>query len=111
MTLEDTLRMQTTHLKGKQLAWFDAALSERLMLKPANERSVGRTTLRIGIRNECGELYRVIGTSKPAEFMMTVDRLEALGFVREPDSTMDSAQFHAVMRPSQLLPDADDVGV
>jgi hypothetical protein len=97
--------MQTTHLKGKQLASFDAALTDCLRLQPGTERSVGRTGLRIGIRNECGELYRVIGTLNAVEFLMAVDRLETLGFVSEPDRPARQMHCHTVMRPARLPED------
>jgi hypothetical protein len=91
--------MQTVHLKGKQLASFDAELSTQFGLRPSSERSVEKQKLRIGIRNECGELYRVIGTSDISEFLMTIDRLQALGFIDESDCQSKSARCHAILRP------------
>jgi hypothetical protein len=91
--------MQTVHLKGKQLASFDADLAAHFGLQPGTERSIDKEKLRIGIRNECGELYRLIGTSNMSEFLMTVDRLQALGFVDENGDAGKTSRCQAILRP------------
>jgi hypothetical protein len=101
--------MQTVHLKGKQLASFDADLALRFELQLGTERSVDKEKLRIGIRNECGELYRLIGTSNVSEFLMTIDRLQALGFVDEGQRAGKTSRCHAILRPLHpLRPDCPD---
>lgn len=92
--------MQTVHLKGKQLAAFDTELSVLFDLQRGTERSIGRQKLCIGIRNESGELYRLIGTSNMSEFFMTLDRLQALGFVDESGPEGKPTRCHAVLRPA-----------
>jgi len=91
--------MQTIHLKGRQLALFDAELSEHFGLTPGTEDSIAKDKLRIGIRNECGELYRLIGTSNTSEFLMIVERLQELGFADEIAGERKPVRHcHAILR-------------
>jgi len=75
--------MNSTLFAGIAIAQFDRDLFEVLRLRKAAQDSVSCEPLQIGIRNEFGEIYRAVGTSKPRHFEKLIKRFSDLGFSNE----------------------------
>lgn len=84
--------MKTTLLEGKNPAHFDKHIIGNLLLNASTPELVRQEKLIIGIRNEAGEIYRLIGATKHNSFMNAIEELFDLGLVDElqdSDSTQD----------------------
>ncbi|MYM40417.1 hypothetical protein [Duganella qianjiadongensis] len=75
--------MKTTLIDGVKPAKFDKHIIGNLLLNPATEDEVRMEKLLIGIRNEDGEIYRLIGATKPNSFMNAVEELGELDLIDE----------------------------
>ena len=75
--------MKTTLLEGKKPAKFDKHIIGNLLLNVATPDVVRQEKLLIGIRNEDGEIYRLIGATKHNSFMNAVEELFDLGLIDE----------------------------
>lgn len=75
--------MKTTLLEGKKPAHFDKHIIGNLLLDAASEAEVRQEKLLIGVRNEAGEIYRLIGANKHNSFMNAVEELFDLGLADE----------------------------
>jgi hypothetical protein len=75
--------LKTTLLEGKLPAKFDQNIIGNLLLNPDTEEQVLLEKLIIGIRNEAGEIYRLIGATRPNSFTNAIEELVDLGLVDE----------------------------
>ena len=79
--------MKTTLLEGKQPAHFDKHIIGNILLDVATEEEVRQHKMLIGVRNEAGEIYRLIGAAKLNNFMNAVEELIDLGLIDELQDT------------------------
>ena len=79
--------MKTTLLEGKKPAHFDKHIIGNILLDVATEEEVRQHKMLIGVRNEAGEIYRLIGAAKLNNFMNAVEELIYLGLVDELQDT------------------------
>lgn len=75
--------MKTSLIDGVTPAKFDKHIIGNLLLNVAPEDEVRLEKLLIGVRNEEGEIFRLIGATKPNSYMNAVEELEDLGLVDE----------------------------
>ena len=79
--------MKTALLEGKKPAHFDKHIIGNLLLDVAPSDEVREEPMLIGVRNEAGEIYRLIGATKLNSFMNAVEELFDLGLVDELEDT------------------------
>ncbi|TQK06746.1 MULTISPECIES: hypothetical protein [Oxalobacteraceae] len=79
--------MKTALLDGKKPAHFDKHIIGNLLLDVATPDEVREEQMLIGVRNEAGEIYRLIGATKLNSFMNAVEELFDLGLVDELQDT------------------------
>jgi hypothetical protein len=79
--------LKTTLLEGKKPAKFDKHIIGNLLLDVASPDEVRQEKMLIGVRNEDGEIYRLIGATKLNSFMNAVEELFDLGLVDELQDT------------------------
>ena len=79
--------MKTTLLEGMTPAHFDKHIIGNLLLNVATPDEVRQEKMLIGVRNEEGEIYRLIGATKVNSFMNAVEELFDLGLVDELQDT------------------------
>ena len=82
--------MKTTLLEGKTPAKFDKHIIGNLLLNVATPDEVREEKMLIGVRNEDGEIYRLIGATKINSFMNAVEELFDLGLVDELQDTEET---------------------
>jgi len=75
--------LKTTLLDGITPAKFDKHIIGNLLLDVSTPDDVREEKLIIGVRNEDGQIYRLIGASKHHNFMNAVEELFDLGLVDE----------------------------
>ena len=81
--------MKTSLLEGKKPAKFDKHIIGNLLLNVATPDEVRKEKLLIGVRNEDGEIYRLIGATKHNSFMNAVEELFDLGLTDELQDSDD----------------------
>ena len=81
--------MKTTLLEGKKPAHFDKHIIGNLLLDVAPPDEVRQEKLIVGVRNEDGEIYRLIGATKHNSFMNAVEELFDLGLTDELQDSDD----------------------
>jgi hypothetical protein len=79
--------LKTALLEGKKPAKFDKHIIGNLLLDVASADEVRQEEMLIGVRNEAGDIYRLIGASKLNSFMNAVEELFDLGLVDELQDT------------------------
>lgn len=79
--------MKTSLLEGKKPAHFDKHIIGNLLLNASTPELVRQEKLIIGVRNEDGEIYRLIGATKHNSFMNAIEELFDLGLVDELQDT------------------------
>ena len=79
--------MKTALLEGKKPAHFDKHIIGNLLLDVASVDDVRKEKMLIGVRNEDGDIYRLIGATKVNSFMNAVEELGDLGLVDELQNT------------------------
>jgi hypothetical protein len=79
--------LKTTLLEGMKPAHFDKHIIGNILLDQATEEEVRQHKMLIGVRNEAGEIYRLIGAAKLNSFMNAVEELIDLGLVDELQDT------------------------
>lgn len=79
--------MKTSLLEGKSPAKFDKHIIGNLLLTVASPDEVRKEKMLIGVRNEDGDIYRLIGATKINSFMNAVEELDDLGLVNELQDT------------------------
>ena len=75
--------LKTALLDGKTPANFDQNIIGNLLLDVASSADVRQEKMLIGVRNENGDIYRLIGATKVNSFNNAVEELEDLGLVDE----------------------------
>ena len=75
--------LKTVLLPGRPPAKFDKQITGNLLLENTSAELVRKEKLLIGIRNEDGEIYRLIGATKHNSFTNAVEELEDLELVDE----------------------------
>ncbi|MFD2367131.1 hypothetical protein [Pseudoduganella sp. GCM10020061] len=75
--------MKTVLLQGKKPANYDKTIIANILLEQASEAEVRKEKMIIGLRNEDGEIYRLIGATKPNSFMNAVEELDDMGLEDE----------------------------
>ena len=84
--------MKTTLLEGKTPAKFDKHIIGNLLLDVASVDEVRKEKMLIGVRNEDGDIYRLIGATKVNSFMNAVEELLDLGLEDELQDTEDQKE-------------------
>jgi hypothetical protein len=75
--------LKTALLDGKTPANFDKNIIGNLLLDVASATEVRQEKMLIGVRNEAGDIYRLIGATKVNSFNNAVEELDDLGLVDE----------------------------
>ena len=75
--------MKTSLIDGLKPAHFDKHIIGNILLDVAPLDEVKDEPMLIGVRNEDGEIYRLIGATKLNSFMNAVEELVDLGLVDE----------------------------
>lgn len=75
--------MKTSLIEGKKPAHFDKHIIGNILLDVAPLDEVKQEAMLIGVRNESGEIYRLIGATKLNSFMNASEELLDLGLVDE----------------------------
>lgn len=75
--------MKTALVASETRPKFDKNIIDNLLLDQASEEDVRKETLVIGIRNESGKIYRIIGAPALKNYMNAVEELLDLGLVDE----------------------------
>jgi hypothetical protein len=84
--------LKTSLLEGKKPAKFDKHIIGNLLLNVATPDEVRQEKMLIGVRNEDGEIYRLIGATKINSFMNAVEELFDLGLVDELQDTEETLE-------------------
>ena len=84
--------MKTSLLEGKKPAKFDKHIIGNLLLDVAPADEVRAEALIVGVRNEDGEIYRLIGASTHRSFMNAVEELFDLDLVDELEDVDDPVE-------------------
>lgn len=79
--------MKTTLLDGFTPAQFDKHIIGNLLLNVATPDEVRKEKMLIGVRNEAGDVYRLIGATKVNSFMNASEELFDLGLIDELKDT------------------------
>lgn len=75
--------LKTALLEGIKPAKFDKHIAGNLLLDVASPDEVRAEKMLIGVRNESGEIYRLIGATKLNSYMNAVEELFDLELVDE----------------------------
>lgn len=75
--------LKTTLIDGVTPAKFDKQITGNLLLETTTTDEVRKEKLLIGVRNEDGEIYRLIGATKHNSFTNAVEELEDLELIDE----------------------------
>lgn len=75
--------MKTTLIAGKDIPKVDKDIMGNILLNSATEEVVRKELLIIGIRNDSGEIYRIIGATRSNSYMNAVEELFDLGLINE----------------------------
>ncbi|MES2296804.1 MAG: hypothetical protein V4582_07155 [Pseudomonadota bacterium] len=91
--------MKTTLLEGTTPSKFDKQIIGNLLLAHGTPDEVRQEKMLIGIRNEAGDIYRLIGATKLNSYMNAVEELDDLGLVDElHDSEGPQDGYDAIFR-------------
>jgi hypothetical protein len=75
--------MKTSQLTGVPASKFDKHIIGNLLLNVDSTDEVRKEKMIIGVRNEKGEIYRLIGATKLNSYMNAIEELVDLGLVDE----------------------------
>jgi hypothetical protein len=75
--------LKTALIDGIAPAKIDKQIIANLLLDVASVDEVRQEKLLVGVRNEAGEIYRLIGAPKANNYTNAVEELEDLGLVDE----------------------------
>jgi hypothetical protein len=84
--------LKTSLIEGKKPAHFDKHIIGNLLLDVAPLDEVKEEPMLIGVRNEAGEIYRLIGATKLNSFMNAVEELADLGLEDELENTEEEKE-------------------
>ena len=91
--------LKTTLLPGTAPAQFDSQIIGNLLLNGDTPEQVLREKLIIGIRNEAGDIYRLIGATKHNSFTNAIEELFDLGLIDElQDADTPQQGYDAIFR-------------
>jgi len=79
--------LKTTLIPGVTPAEYDKQITANLLLETTTLEGVRQEKLLIGVRNEDGDIYRLIGATKHNSFTNAVEELEDLELVDELEDT------------------------
>jgi hypothetical protein len=79
--------LKTALIDGIAPAKIDKQIIANLLLDVASVDEVRQEKLLVGVRNEAGEIYRLIGAPKANNYTNAVEELEDLGLVDELQGT------------------------
>ena len=79
--------LKTSLIDGVTPAEFDTQIITNLLLETTTQDDVRQEKLLIGVRNEDGEIYRLIGATKHNSFNNAVEELVDLDLVDELEDT------------------------
>jgi len=79
--------LKTSLIDGLKPAHFDKHIIGNILLDVAPLDEVKQEPMLIGVRNEDGEIYRLIGATKLNSFMNAVEELFDLGLSDELEET------------------------
>lgn len=79
--------MKTSLIAGFTPAKFDKHIIGNLLLDQTSVDVVKQEKMIIGVRNEDGDIYRLIGATKVNSFMNAVEELGELGLIDELQNT------------------------
>jgi hypothetical protein len=90
--------VKTALVDGTEPATFDTTLFLAMDLVPTRREAVWMESILIGIRNEYGEVYRVIGITGMSRFIDATAKLRELGYRDEALGAQESDQgFDAIL--------------
>ncbi len=75
--------LKTALIEHVQIAKIDSTIIGNLLLDHTSAAEVRQEALVIGIRNEAGEIYRIIGADRLASYTNAVEELADLELVDE----------------------------
>jgi hypothetical protein len=75
--------LKTTLIDGVTPAEFDKHITGNLLLEAVASDEVRAEKMMIGVRNEDGDIYRLIGATKMNSYVNAVEELEDLELVDE----------------------------
>jgi len=75
--------LKTSLIEGKKPAHFDKHIIGNILLDVAPLEEVKQEAMLIGVRNEAGEIYRLIGATKLNSFMNASEELLDMGLIDE----------------------------
>lgn len=84
--------MKTSLIEGKKPAHFDKHIIGNILLDVAPLDEVRQEAMLIGVRNEAGDIYRLIGATKLNSFMNATEELLDLGLVDELQDTEEQKE-------------------
>lgn len=84
--------MKTTLLDGVTPAKIDKQIMGNLLLNVSTPDEVRKEKLIIGIRNEEGDIYRLIGAMRHHNFMNAIEELQDLDLVDELQDCDDTQE-------------------
>ena len=84
--------MKTALIDDKKPAHFDKHIIGNILLDVAPLDEVQQEPMLIGVRNEAGEIYRLIGATKLNSFMNAVEELADLGLEDELEETEEEKE-------------------
>lgn len=95
--------MKTALVDGTEPATFDTTLFLAMDLVPSRREVVWMESILIGIRNEYGEVYRVIGVTGMSRFIDVTAKLRELGYRDETAGAHEVEQgFDAILRAPNI---------
>ena len=75
--------LKTTLLDGVTPAKFDKQITGNLLLEAVSPEEVRAEKMVIGVRNDDGDIYRLIGATKMNSYVNAVEELEDMELVDE----------------------------
>jgi hypothetical protein len=84
--------LKTSLIEGKKPAHFDKHIIGNILLDVAPLEEVKQEAMLIGVRNEAGDIYRLIGATKLNSFMNATEELLDLGLVDELQDTEEQKE-------------------
>ncbi len=79
--------MKTSQLDGIKAPAFDKQIIGNLLLNVDTPDAVLKEKMIIGVRNDTGDIYRLIGATKLNSYMNAIEELADLGLVDELQDT------------------------
>lgn len=91
----------TVVFADKKIPAFDADVLQRMDAEEGTEKAVKAERMRIGVRNDAGEIYRAIGVTGMGCFLDTIQALAGLGLTDELQRQTGTREgYDAIFRPS-----------